>query len=76
MVGNVAFYTQTLGVLARRNLGDSTASRGKQLFYTGVLKSVPEVSNQVSIRTPTGWCTTWGLPWRTIAPTSWASRRR
>ena len=60
VVGNVAFYTQTLGVPARRKLDDPTASRGEQLFYaagcagchmptlrTGYLKGVPEVSNQV-----------------------------
>jgi CxxC motif-containing protein (DUF1111 family) len=60
VVGNVAFYTQTLGVPARRNLDDPTVTRGEQLFYaagcagchmptlrTGVLKGVPEVSNQV-----------------------------
>jgi CxxC motif-containing protein (DUF1111 family) len=56
----VAFYTQTLGVPARRNVDDPTASRGEQLFYaagcagchmptlrTGFLKGVPEVANQV-----------------------------
>jgi CxxC motif-containing protein (DUF1111 family) len=59
-VGGVAFYTQTLGVPARRNVDDPTASRGEQLFYaagcagchmptlrTGFLKGVPEVANQV-----------------------------
>ena len=59
-VGDVAFYTQTLGVPARRSLDDPTASRGEELFYaagcagchmptlrTGFLKGVPEVSNQI-----------------------------
>jgi CxxC motif-containing protein (DUF1111 family) len=58
-VGNVAFYSQTLGVPARRNLDDPDASAGERLFYaagcagchtptlrTGVLRGVPEVSNQ------------------------------
>jgi CxxC motif-containing protein (DUF1111 family) len=59
-VGNVAFYSQTLGVPARRNLDDPNASAGERLFYaagcagchtptlrTGVLRGIPEVSNQV-----------------------------
>ena len=59
-VADVAFYTQTLGVPARRNLNDPTARRGELLFYasgcdgchtptlrTGFLRGVPEVSNQV-----------------------------
>jgi CxxC motif-containing protein (DUF1111 family) len=59
-VADVAFYTQTLGVPARRNLNDPTARRGEFIFYaagcdgchaptlrTGVLRGVPEVSNQV-----------------------------
>jgi CxxC motif-containing protein (DUF1111 family) len=59
-VGNVAFYTQTLGVPARRNLSDPAASAGERLFYaagcagchtptlrTGTLRGVPEVSNQM-----------------------------
>jgi CxxC motif-containing protein (DUF1111 family) len=60
IVANVAFYTQTLAVPARRNLNDATALRGETVFYaagcngchaptlrTGVLPGVPEVSNQV-----------------------------
>jgi CxxC motif-containing protein (DUF1111 family) len=59
-VGNVAFYSQTLGVPARRNLDDPAASAGERLFYaagcagchtptlrTGALRGVPEVSYQV-----------------------------
>jgi CxxC motif-containing protein (DUF1111 family) len=59
-VENVAFYTQTLAVPARRNLDDPTALRGETIFYaagcndchtptlrTGVLPGLPEVSNQV-----------------------------
>jgi CxxC motif-containing protein (DUF1111 family) len=59
-VQDVAFYTQTLAVPARRNLNDPKADEGEQLFYkagcagchaptlrTGSLKGVPEVSNQV-----------------------------
>jgi CxxC motif-containing protein (DUF1111 family) len=59
-VADVAFYTQTLAVPARRNLNDQTALRGETVFYaagcdgchtptlrTGVLPGVPEVSNQV-----------------------------
>jgi CxxC motif-containing protein (DUF1111 family) len=59
-VGNVAFYSQTLGVPARRSLDDPTASDGERLFYvagcagchtptlrTGNLRGVPEVSGQV-----------------------------
>jgi CxxC motif-containing protein (DUF1111 family) len=59
-VANVAFYTQTLAVPARRNLNDVTALRGETIFYasgcndchtptlrTGTLPGVPEVSNQV-----------------------------
>ncbi len=58
-VDDVAFYTRTLGVPARRNLDDPTALRGELLFHqtgcagchvptmrTGVLPGVPEVSNQ------------------------------
>jgi CxxC motif-containing protein (DUF1111 family) len=57
---DVAFYTQTLGVPARRNLDDPAASSGEQLFYaagcagchvptlrTGTRPGLPEVSNQV-----------------------------
>jgi CxxC motif-containing protein (DUF1111 family) len=60
IVGNVAFYTQTLAVPARRNLNDPTTQRGEFLFYasgcdgchtptlrTGRLQGVPEVSGQV-----------------------------
>jgi CxxC motif-containing protein (DUF1111 family) len=60
IVGNVAFYTQTLAVPARRNLNDPTTRRGESLFYasgcdgchtptlrTGLLQGVPEVSGQV-----------------------------
>ena len=60
LVKAVAFYTQTLGVPARRNLDDAAATEGEQLFYaagcngchvptlrTGNLQGVPEVSNQV-----------------------------
>jgi CxxC motif-containing protein (DUF1111 family) len=59
-VQDVAFYAQTLGVPARRNLEDAKASAGEQLFSTagcagchmptlrtGSLRGVPEVSNQV-----------------------------
>jgi CxxC motif-containing protein (DUF1111 family) len=59
-VANVAFYTQTLAVPARRKLDDATALRGETVFYsagcdgchtptlqTGVLPGLPEVSNQV-----------------------------
>ena len=59
-VADVAFYTQTLAVPARRNLNDPTARRGEFIFYaagcdgchtptlrTGVLRGLPEVSNQV-----------------------------
>jgi CxxC motif-containing protein (DUF1111 family) len=59
-VAAVAFYTQTLAVPARRDLNDQKTQRGEQLFYasgcdgchtptlrTGVLRGVPEVSNQV-----------------------------
>lgn len=60
LVQAVAFYTQTLGVPARRGLDDPKARRGERLFYaagcngchvptlrTGTLAGVPEVSNQV-----------------------------
>jgi CxxC motif-containing protein (DUF1111 family) len=59
-VSAVALYTRTLGVPARRNLDDPTASAGEQLFHatgcagchvatlrTGTLRGVSEVSNQV-----------------------------
>ena len=59
-VADVAFYTRTLGVPARRNLDDRVALRGEVLFHetgcaschvatirTGALAGVPEVSNQV-----------------------------
>jgi CxxC motif-containing protein (DUF1111 family) len=59
-VADVAFYTQTLAVPARRNLDDPTALRGETVFYaarcndchtptlrTGVFPGIPEVSNQV-----------------------------
>ena len=58
-IADVAFYTQTLGVPARRNLNDPTAKRGEAVFYavgcdkchtptmmTGTLAGVPAVSNQ------------------------------
>lgn len=58
-VADVALYTQTLGVPARRNLDDPTALRGEQIFYTvgcsgchtptlrtGALPGVPEVTRQ------------------------------
>jgi CxxC motif-containing protein (DUF1111 family) len=58
-VANVAFYTQTLGVPARRNLNDPSTQRGEFVFrsigcdgchlptvMTGVLPGVPAVSNQ------------------------------
>ena len=60
LVKAVTFYTQTLGVPARRNLDDPTTRQGERLFYaancnschvptlrTGYLREVPEVSNQV-----------------------------
>ena len=56
---DVAFYTQTLGVPARRNLDDPRTRHGELLFhligcatchvstmFTGVLAGVPAVSNQ------------------------------
>jgi CxxC motif-containing protein (DUF1111 family) len=59
-VADVAFYTQTLAVPARRRLDDPSTNRGETVFYavgcngchtptlrTGVLPGVPEVSNQV-----------------------------
>ena len=59
-VADVAFYTQTLAVPARRHLDDPTTNRGETVFYaagcngchtptlrTGVLPGLPEVSNQV-----------------------------
>jgi CxxC motif-containing protein (DUF1111 family) len=59
-VQDVAFYTRTLGVPARRNLDDPQTRKGEGLFYaagcddchaptlrTGALPEVPEVSNQV-----------------------------
>ena len=60
VVGNTAFYTQTLAVPARRDLDDPLAREGEQLFYlaqcntchaptltTGSRTGVREVSNQV-----------------------------
>ena len=59
-VGDVAFYTQTLGVPARRNLDDPQVSRGEVLFHaagcagchvatlrTGTLDGVDAVSHQI-----------------------------
>jgi CxxC motif-containing protein (DUF1111 family) len=59
-VADVAFYTQTLAVPARRHLDDPSTNRGENIFYavgcngchtptlrTGVLPGLPEVSNQV-----------------------------
>jgi CxxC motif-containing protein (DUF1111 family) len=56
---DVAFYTQTLGVPARRNLDDPQVRFGEQMFgaigcdgchlstlFTGTLRGVPAVSNQ------------------------------
>ncbi len=58
-VADVALYTQTLAVPARRHLDDPVANRGEQIFYavgcagchtptlrTGSLRGVPEVSGQ------------------------------
>jgi CxxC motif-containing protein (DUF1111 family) len=58
-VADVAFYTQTLGVPARRSLNDPRTDRGEVLFggigcagchvptlRTSQLRGVPEVSNQ------------------------------
>jgi CxxC motif-containing protein (DUF1111 family) len=58
-VAAVAFYTRTLGVPARRNLDDPKTQQGERLFdamgcdgchaptlRTGVLRGIPEVSNQ------------------------------
>jgi CxxC motif-containing protein (DUF1111 family) len=58
-LADVAFYTQTLGVPARRDLDDPQTRKGEQLFrsvgcdgchlpmvMTGVLAGVPAVSNQ------------------------------
>ncbi|HEY2163711.1 MAG TPA: di-heme oxidoredictase family protein, partial [Gemmatimonadaceae bacterium] len=58
--GDVAFYTETLGVPARRNLDDPVALLGAVVFRTvgcvgchlptlktGVLPGVPSVSNQI-----------------------------
>lgn len=60
LVRAVAFYTRTLGVPARRSLDDPRARAGERLFYaanctgchaptlrTGMLRDVPEVSNQI-----------------------------
>jgi CxxC motif-containing protein (DUF1111 family) len=59
-VADVALYTQTLAVPARRDLDDKVTQRGELLFYvagcagchtptlrTGRLRGVPEVSHQV-----------------------------
>jgi CxxC motif-containing protein (DUF1111 family) len=59
-VGDVAFYTQTLGVPARRNLDDPQVVQGEELFHavgcagchvatlqTGSLQGVNAVSHQV-----------------------------
>ena len=59
-VANVALYTQTLAVPARRDLDDPVNIRGELIFYavgcagchtptlkTGRLAGVPEVSNQI-----------------------------
>jgi len=59
-IADVALYTQTLAVPARRNLDDPVTQRGEQLFYaagcdgchaptlrTAALPGVPEVSHQV-----------------------------
>lgn len=59
-VGDVAFYTQTLGVPARRNLDDPQAVQGEELFHaagcagchvatlkTGTLTGVQAASHQV-----------------------------
>jgi CxxC motif-containing protein (DUF1111 family) len=59
-VADVALYTQTLAVPARRDLDDPVTQRGERLFYavgcdgchtptlrTGTLRGVPEVSHQV-----------------------------
>jgi CxxC motif-containing protein (DUF1111 family) len=59
-IADVALYTQTLGVPARRDLDDPVTQRGEQVFYavgcdgchtptlrTGTLRGVPEVSHQV-----------------------------
>jgi CxxC motif-containing protein (DUF1111 family) len=59
-VQDVALYTRTLGVPARRNLDDPKANQGEQLFYaagcaschtptlrTGNFPGLPEISNQV-----------------------------
>ncbi len=59
-VADVAYYTQTLGVPARRHLDDPQTRRGEVVFhtigcatchlsalYTGVLRGVPAVSNQL-----------------------------
>jgi CxxC motif-containing protein (DUF1111 family) len=58
-IADVAFYTQTLGVPARRHLDDPQVRKGEYMFYaagcdrchvpttvTGVLSGVPAVSNQ------------------------------
>ena len=62
-VADVAFYVQTLGVPARRNLDDPTARRGEALFHqTGCASChVPK---------PTSWSTTWDRRWPTIGPIS------
>ena len=59
-IANVAFYTQTLAVPARRSLDNPDAVRGETVFYaagcdgchtptlrTGLLPGIPEVSGQV-----------------------------
>lgn len=60
VLNDVAFYTQTLAVPARRNINDPLVKKGQILFdqarctachiptvTTGILEGVPEVSNQV-----------------------------
>jgi CxxC motif-containing protein (DUF1111 family) len=59
-VKDVALYTRTLGVPARRNLDNPTATKGERLFYaagcaschtptlrTGFFPGLPQISNQV-----------------------------
>jgi CxxC motif-containing protein (DUF1111 family) len=59
-IADVALYTQTLAVPARRDLDDPVTTRGERIFYavgcagchaptlrTGRLRGVPEVSHQV-----------------------------
>ena len=78
------FYTQTLGVPARRNLDDPRRPRASSCstppgapaatsptLRTGTLRRRARgLATRSSIRTPICCCTTWGRAWRTTGPTS------